>query len=367
MDIMEMERTAREAMADGDLKKSRDIYNKLIELMPQNPLYFTYLGEVYQRLGNAAEAQRCRAAAAALMNPRPVQAQQTVAPQAAPVPVETNTAENPQQRARFCWKCGSPVEEFNNFCGKCGAGPNPTPVAHDGPGLSAGNSSSGGQAPPPERRASARQNGFFYGVTGILLIGLIIFGALYGASANNLNKANNRIAALKTDVSRLEVQLAAETASAAALQVNLTKTESDLTAANAAVTATQANLDKASSDLAAAVLSNTAQAASLKKVQDPRHFDTVSELTGWLAKDDTNTNPAYASLSSYSKAFILQVRALRDGYLLPACLDWDASYIYTWNAAVVGGNVYSIDPTTDVLTKGPAFSGAPPSHPLPLP
>jgi len=37
MDIMEMERTAREAMADGDLKKSRDIYNKLIELMPQNP------------------------------------------------------------------------------------------------------------------------------------------------------------------------------------------------------------------------------------------------------------------------------------------------------------------------------------------
>ena len=90
MDIMTMERTAREAMADGDLKKSRDIYNNLIELNPQNPLYFTYLGEVYQRLGNAIEAQRCRAMAAVLMDPQPIQPHPPATPQA-PGPAETNT------------------------------------------------------------------------------------------------------------------------------------------------------------------------------------------------------------------------------------------------------------------------------------
>jgi hypothetical protein len=132
------------------------------------------------------------------------------------------------------------------------------------------------------------------------------------------------------------------------------------------VTATQASLDRAASDLATAILTSSSQAVSLKKVQDPGHFDTLTEITAWLAKDDTNTNPAYASLSNYSKAFILQVKALRDGYLLPACLDWDSSFIYTWNAAIVGGTVYSIDPSTDTLTKGPAFPVPPPSHPLPI-
>ena len=68
---MEMERTAREALAEGDLKKSMDLYTKLIELIPQNPLYFTYLGEIFQRLGNVVEAQKCRAAAAALLVPQP--------------------------------------------------------------------------------------------------------------------------------------------------------------------------------------------------------------------------------------------------------------------------------------------------------
>ena len=52
-------------------------------------------------------------------------------------------------------KCGSPGEEFNNFRGKCGFSPYLT-VAHDRPGLSAGNGSSGGQAPPRTRRVKLR-------------------------------------------------------------------------------------------------------------------------------------------------------------------------------------------------------------------
>jgi peptidoglycan hydrolase CwlO-like protein len=371
--IFEMEQQAREAMAGGDLKKSRDIYSRLIELSPQNPMYFTYLGEVYQRLGNSADAQKCRARSAALLAPQP-----SVPPQAAAHTTESAPATSMTKQIRFCWKCGSPIDEYNNFCGRCGTGINQTPpVTNQSTPPPAG----GGQAPPPVHRASSGANGFLYGLTAVLLVGSLALGVFYKVNSDNLRKADDRVTALETNVTGLEGQLAAETASANALQANLTKAQSDLntsqsqvtsltadlTAANAAVTATKASLDKSTSDLAAAVSTNTSQAASLKKVQDPRHFDTLAELTAWLANDDTNTNPAYASLSSYSKAFILQVKALRDGYLLPACLDWDANYIYTWNVALVGGTIYSIDPSTDVLTKGPAFSNPPPSHPLPMP
>jgi septal ring factor EnvC (AmiA/AmiB activator) len=226
---------------------------------------------------------------------------------------------------------------------------------------------------------------------------------------SNLNKANTQITGLeanmtslegqlateKANVTSLQTQLVAEKANVATLQTQLITTKSDLTAsqakvtsltvdlatanakvtslisdlatANAKVTSTQASLDKANLDLATAVATNATQSATLKKVQDPKHFDTLAELTAWLTKDDTNTNPTYASYSGYSKAFILQVKALRDGYLLPACLDWDSSFIYSWNVAVIGGTVYSIDSTTDALTQGPTFATAPPSHPLPLP
>jgi hypothetical protein len=140
----------------------------------------------------------------------------------------------------------------------------------------------------------------------------------------------------------------------------VTSLTADLAAANAKVASIQASLDKAYADLATST-------ASLKQVQDPRHFSTMEELQAWLAKDDTDTNPLYASSSPDVKAFILQVKALRDGYLLPACLDWDSSYLYSWNVAVVGGIVVSVNAATDVVTSGPTLSSPPPSHPLPLP
>jgi uncharacterized coiled-coil protein SlyX len=226
-------------------------------------------------------------------------------------------------------------------------------------------------------------------------VALIVLGVFYAQGVGKLDDANARIYNLETQLAKekaaaasLEVQLAAQKTMVADLQAQLSATKadltasqakvssltSDLTAANAKVTgltadlaaanskvaSTQASLDKAYADLAIS-------ASSLKQVQDPRHFNTLAELQTWLAKDDTNTNPAYAASSSYAKAFILQVKALRDGYLLPACLDWDATYIYSWNAAVVGGMVVSVNASTDVITPGPTFGSAPPSHPLPLP
>lgn len=287
----------------------------------------------------------------------------------------------------FCRKCGSPIGDFKKFCKNCGASvgtsqrpqtSQPAPAHVVIPQQQQPVNVAYGNLPG---MPGTNRNPIFYAITAVLVFALIAISVFYGFGVNKLSISNNRITALEVNVTSLEEQLTIEKANATRLETQLAITNFDLVASQAKaaslttdlaasiakVTATQASLNRANLDLAAALTNDTTQAATLKKIQDPRHFDSLAELTNWLAKDDTNTNPAYSTYSDYSKAFVLQVKALRDGYLLPACLDWDLTYIYSWNVAVVEGTVYSIDPTTDAITQGPTFGNPPPSHPLPLP
>ena len=95
---------------------------------------------------------------------------------------------------------------------------------------------------------------------------------------------------------------------------------------------------------------------SLNTVRSPRHFNSVQELTQWLAQDDTNTNPAYATLNGLARAYVLQVKALRAGYLLPANVFWSGSTFYYSNLAVAGGLLCLVDGDTDEIEQGPSFS-----------
>jgi peptidoglycan hydrolase CwlO-like protein len=360
-DLRNLEKQSVDAFLAGDYVKSRDLCYQLIRIAPNDPRYYTHMAECFQRLGDPRQAQDFRARAQSF-------------------------SAIPATDSRRCPGCGLPVSEQSGFCGGCGA-KIPPPVPQAPPPMYVP------PPPPPRPPMSAqapapRSGGAKNAVISVLVVALIVLGAFFGVYANNLTRANKTIDDLRTSVTSLEQQLTAEQANVASLQTQLTAAQaqvtsltgdlasasarvtsltSDLAAANTKVAATQASLDKAAADLAAATLANTSQAAEIKKVEDPKHFATMTELNAWLAKDDTNTNAAYAGLSSYSKAFILQVRALRDGYLLPACLDWDASFIYSWNAAVVGGQVVSVNAATDVVTAGPTFGSAPPTHPLPIP
>jgi hypothetical protein len=139
-----------------------------------------------------------------------------------------------------------------------------------------------------------------------------------------------------------------------------------LTIANGKVATTQASLDKANSDLAAALVTNTTQAATLRTIQYPRHFNSLVELTTFLAQDDTNTNPAYSGATNI-KAYILEIKAQRAGFILPAQFWWDSSYIYSDNIALVGASLYEVDPYTDAISYGRTFAITPPLYPIPLP
>ncbi len=109
---------------------------------------------------------------------------------------------------------------------------------------------------------------------------------------------------------------------------------------------------------------NSSLTEELKTVKDPRHFESVTELVGWLDQDDTDTK--YKDGSDAQIAFILQVRALRDGYLLPA-IPLRVNNTPTWrNMAIIGDGVYWINALDD-NTRRRSFNVDPiPSHPLPL-
>jgi chromosome segregation ATPase len=181
------------------------------------------------------------------------------------------------------------------------------------------------------------------------------------------------LAAANAKVLSLGADLASANSKAAALQASLDKLNTDLSAANSNLSKVNNDLVQAKSDLAKANTDlssqkaiNTALTTQLNRIMDPRHFDSEEELTAWLAKDDTNTNPAYASLGLAEKAYVLQVKALRDGYLLPVSLDADNQYVYSWNTAVIGGAIYIVSAGNDSVTALASFGIAIPSHPLPL-
>jgi len=104
----------------------------------------------------------------------------------------------------------------------------------------------------------------------------------------------------------------------------------------------------------------------LNTVRDPAHFASLEALQDWLNTDDTNV--AYASSRAVERAYILQVRALRYGYILPAYHEIDESVLYFYNMAYISGKLYRVSPSNDTISQISEIKSIEPiaSHPLPL-
>ena len=207
-------------------------------------------------------------------------------------------------------------------------------------------------------------------VISALAVGAIVLGVFYFQESGKLKAAESEIVTLEGDVSTLEGNVftleidltAAETEVArldgelAAAQATVSVLEAELAAAGAIVStledqastletdlaAAQATVSTLEADLAAAQAQVSTLSEELRTIRSPRHFKTITELTDWLAQDDTDT--AYLGKSFDELAFILQVRALRDGYLLPAFATTGG---FGFNVAAIGNILYSIDPVDD--------------------
>jgi hypothetical protein len=174
-----------------------------------------------------------------------------------------------------------------------------------------------------------------------------------------------QLTSAKSDLTASNAKVSSLTSDLATSNAKVTSLTSDLAIANGKVITIQASLDKANSDLAAANTTIATQNGTLKKVQDPRHFGSLAELQAWVSSDDTNTK--YASYSNIDRAFVLQTKALRDGYLLPVNLSYDTQYYYVTNMAVIGNSVYYVYSATDAVVFQIQIVQTPLLHPLPLP
>jgi len=205
-----------------------------------------------------------------------------------------------------------------------------------------------------------------------VLVVVIIAGGLVliqqkNALEDDLTAANTRITGLEGNIvtlngniSDLESKLLASKAEATSLQGKLTDSEATVKTLQTDLASANSRVKSLESDVSAQRNINSSLTAELKKIKDPRHFATLAELTDWLAKDDTNTK--YANVSDWQGCFILQVRALRDGYLLPVNAFADQS---AGNLAVIGDLLYQIRWQDDHSVR--SFTMQPlPSRPLPL-
>lgn len=179
----------------------------------------------------------------------------------------------------------------------------------------------------------------------VLVAGAGALGFLYFQETGKLSDSEAKVSSLEGNVSSLQSSLSAKDADISSL-------ESNLDVANASIQAQQAI--------------NTTLTDELKSIKDPGHFTSLSELVDWLDQDDTDW--AYPSANSEELIFILQVNALRDGYILPAYFaDPDDDYYveYIGNLAYIGDEIYYVWAGDDTVFTW-AYVTPIPSHPLPL-
>ncbi len=162
----------------------------------------------------------------------------------------------------------------------------------------------------------------------------------YDAVVSDFGKTRQELQSVKAELESAQSEAKATQAKVEVeLKTAQTKVETaqaDLALSNKAASSLQTDLQKSKDDIQAQQKINVALSAELAKVKYPRHFQTLGELTDWLRADDTDTNAKYASETVTNRAFILQVRAVMDGYLLPAILYDRDTVNYVGNRRLSG-------------------------------
>ena len=80
------------------------------------------------------------------------------------------------------------------------------------------------------------------------------------------------------------------------------------------------------------------------------YFASLEELQDWLKKDETDTPIAsYPNSDCDDYAYELQQRALKDGFIISTELDWKKSEYHMLNSALIGKDIYFIEPQDDTV------------------
>jgi hypothetical protein len=133
--------------------------------------------------------------------------------------------------------------------------------------------------------------------------------------------------------------------------IRLKDADAAIASANATITSANATITKDKSYINA--------------LRYPSHFKTLEALKSWLAADDVDTK--YATIPVADRAYILEIRATQDGYLLPVFYEQDktdATKIYFLNMANIAGKIYVVNSANDSVTLAIALKDPPALRPL---
>ena len=216
-------------------------------------------------------------------------------------------------------------------------------------------------------------------VIAVLAVGLIVGGYFLWQQTSKLGEAESEIVALEGDVSALEGDVATLEGDVSTLEGdvstlegNVSTLESDLAKSEITVEILEFDLRTANSkvsnlqaDVRTQQTINSSLSDELEIVKDPRHFASMQELTDYLHEDDTDTK--YEGEDFTIISYIRQVRALRDGYLLPVSLFESGGDLWVYNTAVIDSDeVYAVGAWDDETMLLGYLGTSIPSHPLPL-
>lgn len=160
---------------------------------------------------------------------------------------------------------------------------------------------------------------------------------------NDVSGLEDNVASLDGEVAGLEDEVDGLESDIFGLEIDLADSQADVANLGFDLDIANGTIVDLEGEVTALEFTNSTLLSELNLVKSPRHFTSIQELTDWLDDDDTNIR--YAGETTAEKAYILQVRALRDGYILAAFIvDEDGIVL-----AVIGDEYWGINPDDDDL------------------
>ncbi len=199
-------------------------------------------------------------------------------------------------------------------------------------------------------------------VAGIVVIA--VMASQKSATDKKLNDSQQQAASLQAQVSSLQTNLKTTQDQLSAAQTKIGSLQTDLTTTTATA---NAKIDALNKDVSSKQSTIDSQAAQIKTMRYPRNFSTIDELTNWLQKNNIVTwDPlTLTAVQRVQMAFALEIKASRDGYLLPVVLPMFGNLDYMTNRAVVGDTVYEVRAWDSFAQVGGRVTPAVPSYPIP--
>jgi hypothetical protein len=213
-------------------------------------------------------------------------------------------------------------------------------------------------------RPSMNKTYLIGGTIAVVLVAVIVvLAVLLGNKNSKLTDTETQVKSLQSQVSSLETTKSSLQTQLSQAQTKNTSLQSELDTTKQQTSEQIEQLSKGLSDAQKTIAS---QADSIKTMKYPRNFSTIDELTNWLQKNNPVTwNPnTLTPIQRAEMAFALEVKAARDGYLMPVILPLYGNLDYLTNRTIVGDVTYEIKSWDGTVQIGGRITPALPSYPI---